>query len=463
MLIKKIYLILMLVTLVTTVSAQNKAAKITRILFVFDASNSMKTQFEGKTKMEHAKALFTTLIDSLSKIKNYEFALRMYGSVVKYPPGDCNDTKLIVPFGKNNIALIKSQVNTVEPTGITPIEHSLTESANDFPDTKTINSIILITDGIEECPGDPCMARKKLYEKGIVFKPCIIGIGLTKEQAKSFECVGNYFNYEENNAKNNTTVMNNVVNLISTQTMNKTSVQVNLLDVAYKPTETNVNMTFYDELVGTPVYNYIHSMNKLGNPDTVLLDEYRTYTLVAHTIPPVQKTGITLNPGIHNIIALDAPQGLLEIKRETGIYNFNEKVKFIVRKKDEMNTLHAQPINTMEKYIVGQYDIEVLTLPRTYFYAVSIKQTLLKTLIVADAGMLKLKCLEPGDGCIMQEEKGTLKWVCNINNKLEQTYYLQPGNYRITYRSKSLKQSIYTVEKKFTIVSNEISSVDLFK
>lgn len=455
---KKLILVLTLFMLAFVIKAQPKTNKITRVLFVFDASNSMKSQFDGKAKMDHAKKLFNSLIDSLSKLKNYEFALRMYGSTVKYPPGDCNDTKLIIPFSKNNIIAIKAKVNAAKPTGITPIEHSLISSANDFPDNKNINTIILITDGIEECGGDPCAARQKLYEKGIIFKPCIIGIGLTKEQAKSFECVGNYFSYDEN-----PNIVSTVVNTVSTQTMNKTSVQVNLLDLGYKPNETNVNMTFYDEKSGMPIYNYVHSINKFGNPDTVLLDEFRTYKLVAHTIPPVEKSGITLSAGIHNIIALDAPQGLLELKRETGIYNFNEKVKCIIRKKGEMNTLHVQPMNTMEKYIVGQYDLEVLTLPRTYLYDVSIQQTLLKTIYVEDAGMLKVKCKEAGDGCIMQEVKGVLKWVCNIDSKTDQTFYLQPGDYRITYRSKTLKQSIYTIEKKFTVISNQIVNVDLFK
>ncbi len=150
----------------------------TRVLFVFDASNSMKSIYDGKPRIDHAKLLFNRLIDSLSKQKNYEFALRMYGSTVKYPPGDCNDSKLIIPFGKNNIATIKAKVAAAQPTGITPIEHSLTQSANDFPDAKAINTIILITDGIEECGGDPCAAKQKLYEKGIIFKPCIIGMGI---------------------------------------------------------------------------------------------------------------------------------------------------------------------------------------------------------------------------------------------------------------------------------------------
>ncbi|MBC7694685.1 MAG: VWA domain-containing protein, partial [Burkholderiales bacterium] len=204
------------------VQAQTKKTEpsITRVLFVFDASKSMKADHKNTTRMQGAKELFYKFIDSLNKQKNIQFALRMYGHTVKYPPGDCKDSKLVVPFGKNNVALIKSKVAEAKPTGITPIEHSLTESANDFPDAKAVNMIILITDGIEECEGDPCAARLKLMEKGIVFKPFIIGIGLTVEQIKTFECVGDYYDFE------NTNLVTDISSIISKQKINKASSQV---------------------------------------------------------------------------------------------------------------------------------------------------------------------------------------------------------------------------------------------
>src|SRR5699024_8383195 len=114
----------------------------------FDAGNSMEAEHGSQTRIQGAKDLFYKFIDSLSRKPNMQFALRMYGHTVKYPPGDCKDSKLVVPFGKGNATLIKSKVSEAQPTGITPIEHSLTESANDFPDAKAVNMIILITDGI---------------------------------------------------------------------------------------------------------------------------------------------------------------------------------------------------------------------------------------------------------------------------------------------------------------------------
>ena len=449
-----------ILTLVALFCLVNKSlAQTTRVLFVFDASNSMKTMYDGKPRIEKAKELFFKFIDSLNHLKNYEFALRLYGNTVKYPPGDCNDSRLMVPFGKNNIQKIKDFVKAVQPTGITPIEHSLTQSASDFPDTKAINTIILITDGIEECGGDPCKAKMALEEKGIILKPCIIGIGLTIEQAKAFDCVGNYFSYEDASAFSKT------LDYVTSQTLNRTTAQVNLLDVSSNPIETNVNMTFYNEKTGDVMYNYVHSINAKNNPDTIPMNETKQYTIIANTIPPKQVEHIKLNIGTHNTIPIDAPQGTLTIKRGIGVYNNNDKVKCVIRQAGSMKTLHVLDFNSYEKFIVGDYDVEILTLPRTYLYNLNVLQSTLKSVDVEDAGQIRLTVPEAGDGCILQEtKKGELVWVCNLqNNKIKQDFNLQPGNYRVTYRQKSLKQSIYTIERSFTIKSNQLISVDLYR
>lgn len=452
------FLPLILLFFVLPVLAQKKPApKQTRILFVFDASKSMIAKHENALRIDGAKNLFYRFIDSLSKDKSYMFALRMYGHTVKYPPGDCKDSKLVVPFGPNNTALIKQKVSEAKPTGITPIEHSLTESANDFKDNKTNNIVILITDGIEECGGDPCKARQKLMEKGIVFKPFIIGIGLSPEQIKTFECVGTFYDYDDDNT------FSSISTIIQQQKLNKTSAQVNLLDIGSMPSETNVNMTFYDVNRKEYKYNYIHTMNHKGVPDTLYLDDYPSYKVIAHTIPPAESKEVKLTPGKHTVIAIDAPQGFLSIQRPQGAYNFNEKVKCVVRQNDGMKTLHVQELNVTEKYLVGTYDIEVLTLPRIYLNNRKIEQSKQQNIEIPNAGMLNIRCLEAGDGCILIRRNGKLEWVCNLSTATLQTYYLQPGDYVAAWRAKSLKGSIYTIEKKFSISSDNQTTVEFYK
>ncbi len=438
-------------------SQKKSIAKQTRILFVFDASKSMIAKHDKTTRMDGAKNLFFKFIDSLSRDKSLQFALRMYGHTVKYPPGDCKDSKLIVPFGINNATIIKQKVLAATPTGITPIEHSLTESANDFKDNKTNNIVILITDGIEECGGDPCNARQKLMEKGIIFKPFIIGIGLTPEQIKTFECVGTFYDYDDQ------TTFNNITTIIQQQKLNKTSAQVNLLDINSKPTETNVDMTFYDVSKKEYKYNYIHTLNYKENPDTLYIDDFPTYKVIAHTIPQTESKEIKLSQGKHTIIPIDAPQGYLTIKRPEGVYNFNERVKCVVRKSDTFNTLNVQLLNATDKYIIGKYDLEILTLPRIYINQNEIEQSKTKTIEIPNAGVLQVKCLEAGDGCILLKRNDKLEWVCNLSSQTLQTYYLQPGNYIATWRAKTLKGSIYTVEKKFTITSDSQTIVEFYR
>lgn len=417
----------------------------------------MSAKLQNTTRMEGAKELFYKFIDSLSKDKSLQFALRMYGHTVKYPPGDCKDSKLVIPFSSNNIKAIKEKVKEAKPTGITPIEHSLTESANDFKDNISNNIVIIITDGIEECGGDPCKARQKLMEKGIVFKPFIIGIGLTPEQIKTFECVGTYYDYENQNT------FSDITHILQQQKLNKTSAQVNLLDSRSLPKESDVNITFYDVKNKEYKYNYIHTLNYKNNPDTLYIDDYPTYKVIAHTIPPTESKEIKLNAGKHTIIPIDAPQGFLTVTRPEGVYNYNEKVKCVVRKAESVQTLNVQLLNYTDKYITGKYDIEILTLPRIYIHDNEIEQSKTKIIEIPNAGMLQVKSLEAGDGCILLKRTEKLEWVCNLTSQTIQTYYLQPGNYVVTWRGRSLKGSIYTIEKKFTISSNNQTLVELFK
>src|ERR1035437_9387121 len=81
---------------------QERPKPLSRILFVFDASQSMYGRWQSDTKFNIASRLFVNILDSLKNLKNLEVALRVYGHQKPFPPQDCDDTKLEVPFGKDN-------------------------------------------------------------------------------------------------------------------------------------------------------------------------------------------------------------------------------------------------------------------------------------------------------------------------------------------------------------------------
>jgi Ca-activated chloride channel family protein len=71
---------------------------LSRILFIFDASNSMAGQWDGARKFDMAREVLFDVVDSLEEMSNVEMALRVYGHQSPVPPQDCSDTKLEVPF-----------------------------------------------------------------------------------------------------------------------------------------------------------------------------------------------------------------------------------------------------------------------------------------------------------------------------------------------------------------------------
>jgi len=426
----------------------------TRILFVFDASQSMYGRWQSDMKINIAKRLLSDLVDSLKDIEHLQIALRVYGHQRPYPPQNCDDTRLEVPFSPGNTTRIKQKLKMLEPSGTTPIALSLEQAANDFPYCDNCrNIIILITDGIEECDGDPCAVSQALQKKGIVLKPFVIGIGANF--AKNFECVGTYFD------ASNEEMFYKALNIVISQALNSTTAQVNLLDTQGNPSETNVNMTFYDSNNGAIQYNFIHTLNNKGVPDTLILDPLLTYNLTVHTIPPIKKDSIQLLPGKHTTIALDAPQGTLIIKSDSRNPAIRSTAA-IISQAGRNQTTHVQYYNQTEKYLTGKYDIELLTLPRIYLKNIEISQSKTTTIEIPSPGIAVIQKSTDGYGSIYIENNNKLEWIYNLREtSANETLLLQPGHYRIIFRSKFIPRSIYTIEKKFKITSDTSISINL--
>lgn len=421
----------------------------TRILFVLDASQSMYGLWGQEQKMKVASRLLSNLMDSLQHVENLEVALRVYGHQFSVAAGNrsCEDTKLEVPFGGKNFSKIKTKLTEIRPTGTTPIAYSLEQTKNDFPPCANCrNIIILITDGIEECQGDPCAVALALQKNGVLLRPFVIGMGLDLETIDAFKCVGNFF--ETKDAES----FQNVLQVVISQAMNNTSVQVNLIDGFGQPSETDVNMTFYDSFSKSVQYNYIHTMNNYGVPDTVPINPAMKYDLTVHTLPEVTKKDITINPGKHNVIAVDAPQGMLKLEM-SGMNEYSD-LKCLVRKHGDLNTFHVQNFEEITKYIVGDYDLEILTLPRIKVTKVNITQSHTTKVFISDPGLASIFLPAKGVASLFVIENNTLKWIYNLSpNSTRETVILQPGSYQLVYRSVNSKQVIETKEKSFKITS----------
>lgn len=428
----------------------------TRILFILDASNSMNARWGVQTRIDAAKELLAKTVDDIKDVPNLEIGLRVYGhqSPITATYQDCNDTKLEVPFGKDNFGQVKARIKSIYAKGTTPIARSLEAAAGDFPDNTSRNIIILITDGLEACDNDPCVIAKKLKDKGVNVTPFVIGLGMDLSYLEKFNCIGTYADAETKEAF--TKVLENIVS----KALLNTTVQINLNDINKSPKETDVTMFLYEAGTTNLKYTFTHTINKFGNPDTLIIDPKFKYDLVVNTTPRVEKKNITIQRNIHNTITVDSPQGYLKIRFTNADRQYQIDAR--VMQTGSERTLNTQRISETDKYIVGKYDIEILTLPRIYI-TTDIEQSSTSTINVSAPGFFIYSSGQTVVGQIFaQNSNGSWDWVCNLDeNSRTGDFQLQPGSYRIVYRQTQLKSSTYTMDQNFRINSNKTVSLKL--
>lgn len=450
---KLVTILLFLFALIRVSEAQyqrkpGEAAPKTRILFLLDGSGSMNAKWEGQKRIDIAKEVLSELVDSLKVDKNVTLGLRVYGHQYGRQFQNCKDTKLEAPFAVNNHENIKNKLNAIDPKGVTPLAYSMLQATEDFPESDQYrNVIIIITDGLESCGGDPCKVSVALQRKRIFLKPFIIGLGMEPKYANAFDCIGQFKNAKT--IKSFKLILSELVQ----RSLGETRVRVDLLDSYGKATETNVNMTFLNNMTGTPEYNYVHFIKADGKADELNIDPVMSYDLVVNTIPPVKKSNLFLTGGELNVIKVNTPQGYLQLFQQG--YTEYKNLQAIIRKAGSNKTIHVMPVGETEKLLVGDYDIEVLTLPRIY-KRVKIEQSKTNRVNLTSPGRVNIPVNKKGYGSIyLIKENGEQEWVYNIPTESSQiNMAMQPGNYLLVFKSMDAKGSEHTSVKEFIVLEN---------
>ncbi|PTM01631.1 MAG: von willebrand factor type a, partial [Bacteroidetes bacterium] len=84
------------------------------------------------------------------------------------------------------------------------------------------------------------------------------------------------------------------------------------------------------------------------------------------------------------------------------------------------------------------------------------------TISIPPPGVVNLQSSAPGFGSILKYEGTELIWVADLDpKKSRQSYNLQPGQYRVVFRVKSSRQSLYSVVEEFTVASGTTTIVKL--
>jgi hypothetical protein len=185
------------------------AELITNVALVLDCSGSMReTTKEGVTKMEAAKRVMTDLIKKIPAGLNVTFVIyghEAYGGADD--PRNCQAVKVARPLGKLDDAgkaELTDLVAGLKPTGGTPIALSLKVTGEELAkDKDAFCGIVLITDGLESCKGNPTEEVAALL-KGLKlsFGVNVVGLGVKEDEDAALKALadaghGKYYDADD--------------------------------------------------------------------------------------------------------------------------------------------------------------------------------------------------------------------------------------------------------------------------
>ena len=153
------------------------------IELILDASGSMTLPAGQRSRMDIAKEVMAQIITRLPD--DVRVALRFYGHRIEdKKPGACEDSELVVPFGPIDKTNLLARVRAVKPLGTTPIAYTLRQLKNDFAGVPGEKTVILVTDGAEDCNGKPAEAVQELLDAGLKLRLELVGFALVNRKVK---------------------------------------------------------------------------------------------------------------------------------------------------------------------------------------------------------------------------------------------------------------------------------------
>lgn len=457
---KKILSILALLVFIFSAQAQEENER-TNILFVLDASFSMRKSWETKSKWTIAKETVISVTDSLKMElgDNVYFGIRAYGHQSMPVKSDCFDTQLILPIGNNSRDKIKSVLEGISPKGITPLAFSLEETKKDFEGVIGKNILILITDGAESCQGDPCYIMKILMDNNVILKPFIIGLDIPIESLEAYNCMGGKV-FNERSQENFKAKLQYALNMA----IKYATLQVNLLDNNGKATQTDKAMFFYAKKDDVLTDVYYHKKDVKGASDTLYV-EPKEYRIEVQTIPKVVSAYFKLDAAKHNIVNIKAPTGILNIvfvNEQNEPIEITNALKYGIKLQGSQDYLHQAYFGVKQEYLIGKYDIDLFTLPPTQLYNQEISDGKINTIKISAPGNLTLKSNLPLYGAVFIKNVNSLINIYSLKpNTTQEILDLQPGEYELVYRMASEKKMIKSKTIPFTIKSLQTTKISL--
>lgn len=419
-----------------------------RVLFILDGSGSMNERWQAETKWDMAVSTLSSLIDSFEKVnRDFEIGIRVLGHQYAKNQQRCDDTKLEIEFSKElTFEKVNNLLKKLSPKGYTPLAYTIGESEKDFGgDIKTQNIIILITDGLENCNGNPCEVASRLREKNIFINPYIIGLGIDSLDSKNLECIGKYID-----AKNKE-VFRQVVQTILTEVAVKTSLTINFVKSDSSLYPYYVPFSLLESRGKLDLHNLIFTSNTRRSKDTIFINPQYAYQLLVHTNPPFYVPNFTITKGRHQHYTVPVITG--EIKYNNPFKN--KRNQYLLRPAEWLNNQWHTGILSNMRWVDSHMIIDYNMHPIVRYSRVNLTEGSTYELQTGPRGTLAVK-RENNEHITLFNNN----WekVITFNNGLVSTLDLAIGDYYLLYKNKAA-HSENTKYKPIKIIENQTTNI----
>jgi hypothetical protein len=145
--------------------------------------------------MDAAKRVLNDVVTGIPDRAGVNVGLRIYGhegdSFEERRNVSCRSSDLVVEVDGVEKRQLRDEIDRLEPTGWTPLALSLERAGDDFEDADdgTVNVVVLVTDGLETCGGDPCQAAGALRDGDQALTTNVVGFALAPDEQATLECI----------------------------------------------------------------------------------------------------------------------------------------------------------------------------------------------------------------------------------------------------------------------------------
>ncbi|ADC51596.1 hypothetical protein BpOF4_17775 [Alkalihalophilus pseudofirmus OF4] len=142
---------------------------------LLDASGSMRDEVDGVDKMTLAREAIQGFVEELPDQANV--ALRVYGHVGESPEKSCEGIDRVYDLQPYDESSFQDAIDGVMANGWTPLAKAIEVTSDDYRNASkdATNMVLVVSDGMDTCGGDPVQAVKDLSELDVTPLISIIG------------------------------------------------------------------------------------------------------------------------------------------------------------------------------------------------------------------------------------------------------------------------------------------------